>query len=428
MTKNDWYDAGDQIKKLVQDAIDSQDFSQLSNTITNVVNQTVDGLQSAIKENINGASQRNKYEYTNAEAADRIRSRMQKREKQSETGDGRERHRETEKPPRVSRAKLKVPGEITGRVMKWYGYSVGSMLGLALGILGVIAVTTGFGIAVPGGILALLCATHLAIGVGGSKRLGLASRYRRYKAVLGERTYCLIEELSSAVGQSSKYVRKDIKHMIQKGFFKEGRLAQKDTLLITDQSTYQQYLQTQTEYVHREALREEDKKNGNDKKKEDERSWEEEAGKQAKNLTPECRDLIREGKVYIRHVHECNERIPDSEMSAKLDRLELVITRIFREVEKNPDVAGDMKKMMSYYLPTTKKLLDAYCEMDAQPISGQNIDNTKKEIEASLDTINKAFENLLDSFFEETAWDISSDITVLQTMLAQEGLTGKDFQ
>ena len=87
-----------------------------------------------------------------------------------------------------------------------------------------------------------------------------------------------------------------------------------------------------------------------------------------------------------------------------------------------------MKKMMSYYLPTTKKLLDAYCEMDAQPISGQNIENTKKEIEASLDTINKAFENLLDSFFEETAWDISSDITVLQTMLAQEGLTGKDFQ
>ena len=43
--------------------------------------------------------------------------------------------------------------------------------------------------------------------------------------------------------------------------------------------------------------------------------------------------------------------------------------------------------------------------------------------------INIAFENLLDSFFKETAWDVSTDISVLKTMLAQEGLTGgKDFQ
>jgi 5-bromo-4-chloroindolyl phosphate hydrolysis protein len=83
--------------------------------------------------------------------------------------------------------------------------------------------------------------------------------------------------------------------------------------------------------------------------------------------------------------------------------------------------------MMSYYLPTTSKLLDAYCELDEQPVAGQNIESTKKEIENALDTINTAFENLLDSLFEEKAWDISSDISVLNTMLAQEGLTGNDF-
>ena len=47
---------------------------------------------------------------------------------------------------------------------------------------------------------------------------------------------------------------------------------------------------------------------------------------------------------------------------------------------------------------------------------------TKKEIEESLDTINVAFEKLLDSLFQDTAWDVSSDISVLKTMLAQEGL------
>ena len=96
-------------------------------------------------------------------------------------------------------------------------------------------------------------------------------------------------------------------------------------------------------------------------------------------------------------------------------------------MEKDPEDAGELKKMMSYYLPTTKKLLDAYCEMDEQPIAGENVENTKREIENALDTLNTAFEKLLDGFFEEKAWDISSDIQVLQNMLAQEGLTGTDF-
>ena len=71
--------------------------------------------------------------------------------------------------------------------------------------------------------------------------------------------------------------------------------------------------------------------------------------------------------------------------------------------------------------------MDAYRDLDREPIAGESIVKTKKEIEDTLDTINQAFENLLNSFFEEKALDISSDISVLHTMLAQEGLTGKDF-
>ena len=82
---------------------------------------------------------------------------------------------------------------------------------------------------------------------------------------------------------------------------------------------------------------------------------------------------------------------------------------------------------MNYYLPTTRKLVDAYRDLDREPIAGESIVKTKKEIEDTLDTINQAFENLLNSFFEEKALDISSYISVLHTMLEQEGLTGKDF-
>ena len=79
--------------------------------------------------------------------------------------------------------------------------------------------------------------------------------------------------------------------------------------------------------------------------------------------------------------------------------------------------------MMDYYLPMTVKLLNAYSDMDAQPVQGETIRASKHEIEQTLDTLNLAFEKLLDSVFEDTALDVSSDISVLQTLLAQEGLT-----
>ena len=93
------------------------------------------------------------------------------------------------------------------------------------------------------------------------------------------------------------------------------------------------------------------------------------------------------------------------------------------EAEADPEAVDDIRKLMEYYLPTTVKLLEAYEQLDAQPEAGENIRQAKEEIEKTLDTLNTAFEKLLDSLFEDVAWDISSDISVLETMLAQEGLT-----
>ena len=87
----------------------------------------------------------------------------------------------------------------------------------------------------------------------------------------------------------------------------------------------------------------------------------------------------------------------------------------------------DLKRLMNYYLPVTVKLLDAYEDMDRQPVQGENIRSSKKEIEDTLDTLNSAFEKLLDSVFKDVAWDVSSDISVLNTVLAQEGLKEDDF-
>ncbi|MCD8104272.1 MAG: 5-bromo-4-chloroindolyl phosphate hydrolysis family protein [Lachnospiraceae bacterium] len=459
MTRNDWYEAGDRIKRLVQDAVDTGDFSQLGNTIADVVTDTVDGLQDAIRENLGGQDSRRSgqdgngqgyaggsgqsdsgYDQTYRGSADRVRRAYERAGGASSqdgwaggsaggstftrSGFGTSRHF---KPPVPGR---KVPGELGSKAMKYIGFGMGVLFGSVLALEAAAAVVMGdFLVFAAGGLTTgLFCAGSLLLGAAGQRRLGLSRRFRRYQEVIGARTYCMIEELAGGIGGTSKFVRKDLKNMIRRGYFPVGYLDRKETLLITDQSTYQQYIQAEEEYAKRQSEQEAKRPAESDESGQaaDEKGTDGDT-KEAAKLSPEHQALIEEGQKYIRHIRECNDRIPGEEMSAKLDRLELVVTRIFREAQKNPDAVSDLRKMMSYYLPTTRKLLDAYCDLDDQPIRGQNIETTRREIEEALDTINVAFENLLDSLYEEQAWDISSDISVLNSMLAQEGLTGDGF-
>ena len=425
MTKKDWQEAGDQIRDLVQNAIDSGNYSELSNTITDVVNSAVDGVQDVLKNSLSdlgrqqacggwskrpedlAGAERKSDRY--AQSHDTVRRRQEAAERIRKSMQGKEYH----PVPRT-----KTPGLIAGKAMKWTGYSLGGMFAVTAGILAIVSGATGAELVLPMGIIDIFLVASVALGIKGSRQEGLAKRFRRYQQVIGERTFCLIEELSAAIGKKPKFVQKDLRKMIRDGFFPQGYLDKKETCLITDQQTYQQYLQTEKAY---EARAQEVQTDGR------------KAGAQqasASTAAPhgsEYQELLAEGQSYIRHIHTCNDKIEDPVISEKLDRMEMIVTRIFTEAGRNPDIADDLKKMMSYYLPTTKKLLDAYCELDEQPVPGENIETTKQEIAATLDTLNNAFAKLLDDLFEEKAWDISSDISVLNTMLAQEGLTEGAF-
>lgn len=425
MTKKDWQEAGDQIRDLVQNAIDSGNYSELSNTITDVVNSAVDGVQDVLKNSLSdlgrqqicggwskrpedlAGAERKSDRY--AQSHDTVRRRQEAAERIRKSMQGKEYH----PVPRT-----KTPGLIAGKAMKWTGYSLGGMFAVTAGILAIVSGATGAELVLPMGIIDVFLVASVALGIKGSRQEGLAKRFRRYQQVIGERTFCLIEELSAAIGKKPKFVQKDLRKMIRDGFFPQGYLDKKETCLITDQQTYQQYLQTEKAY---EARAQEAQADGR------------KAGAQqasASTAAPhgsEYQELLAEGQSYIRHIHTCNDKIEDPVISEKLDRMEMIVTRIFTEAGRNPDIADDLKKMMSYYLPTTKKLLDAYCELDEQPVPGENIETTKREIAATLDTLNNAFAKLLDDLFEEKAWDISSDISVLNTMLAQEGLTEGAF-
>ena len=142
----------------------------------------------------------------------------------------------------------------------------------------------------------------------------------------------------------------------------------------------------------------------------------------------EVQEVLDAGEAYLRQIRKCNDDIPGEEISAKIYRIEHLVQQIFIRVKEHPEAVSDIRKMMEYYLPTTVKLLEAYAKLDAQSVQGEHITRSKREIEEVLDTLNVAFEKLLDNLFQDTAWDVASDISVLETMLAQDGLTKEDFR
>lgn len=137
---------------------------------------------------------------------------------------------------------------------------------------------------------------------------------------------------------------------------------------------------------------------------------------------PKIEALLRERDLAIGEMQRLNQSIEDPHISAQIDQLEKTASKIIDHVVAHPEKLSQIRKFMNYYLPTTIKLLNAYDRMGSAGISGENIDGTMKKIEDMLDTIIQSFEKQLDSLFANEALDISSDITVMENLLAQEGL------
>ena len=295
----------------------------------------------------------------------------------------------------------KTGAKVIGGILKsFFGFCGTSFFGLAmLGCILAGELLTMLPASITCGVLLGLNCWMLSSGVS---TMGIVSRFRTYRKMLGKKTQCALEKLARAVGKDVPFVRKDVTKMISQGYFLEGHLDHEQNHLITSDITYREFEQARLRL---------------------EQARQQKAAEEANRPDPRVQEVLDKGNAFIARIRKCNDDIPGESVSAKIDRIEQIVRRIFDRVRTNPEVIPDLKKLMDYYLPMTVKLLTAYADMDAQPVQGENIQNSKREIEGTLDTLSVAFEKILDELFQETALDISSDISVLNAMLAREGLT-----
>lgn len=131
----------------------------------------------------------------------------------------------------------------------------------------------------------------------------------------------------------------------------------------------------------------------------------------------ELDQMIAQGQGALDEMRRLNDSIQDAAISAQIERLSQVSDKIFQQVQKNPSQLPQIRKFMSYYLPTTLKLLENYASFEEAGVSGENLSQAKAKIEKTMDSIVAGFEHQLDELYRTDAMDIDSDIRVMETML-----------
>lgn len=281
-------------------------------------------------------------------------------------------------------------------------------------ILGAVAAFASLtGVLVLFAVGALGCA---ALAYAGARKLQLAAAFDRYRNLIGGRQACSIAELASGSATREGKVRSNVKAMISKGMLKQASLDEaNDMLFLTRQAAEQHRIAGEaSELQQRQRSLAQSVKPKDDE--------------DAARITPDAQRVLDKGEAFIAAIREGNDAIPDEEVSQALGRIEHLVRAIVDTATANPEVIDDLDQLMDYYLPTTVKLLDTYRELEGQPVQTNATRKSKQEIKGALDSLGAAFEKLLDSLFHDKAIDVSSDISVLNTVLAQDGLTENPFE
>lgn len=135
---------------------------------------------------------------------------------------------------------------------------------------------------------------------------------------------------------------------------------------------------------------------------------------------------IEEGREQLKRL--CENTTGDPAIDGPLSRMYESGMKVFRTVADKPGKAPQVRKFMNYYLPTTAKLMEHYHTLSKVDMDGGNIEKALSDIRGSMGMIADAFEKQLDNLYREETLDVSSDIDVMETMIAADGLTDDGVQ
>ena len=239
-------------------------------------------------------------------------------------------------------------------------------------------------------IIPLLCFTAVGLGLLGAGLLKRRTvhRYRGYLAMIGSHKVMSVSALSSATGSAPAKVRDDLEDMLDDGFFPKGFLDYGSDRLVVDGNGLEEAPAPQAE--------------------------------------PQPAPKAQEEDAILAEIRAVNDAVANEKVSAQIDQIGTITAKILDYQRSHPDSAPQLHSFLSYYLPTTLKILRAYGQLESQEVSGENITAAMARIEGMMDKVVEGFEKQLDLLFQGDAMDITADVAVLERMLAKDGLSDQE--
>ena len=127
--------------------------------------------------------------------------------------------------------------------------------------------------------------------------------------------------------------------------------------------------------------------------------------------------------AILEEIRAINADIDNPKLNQQIDRIGVITAKVFEYQRSHPQKSNQLHSFLSYYLPTTLKILRAYAQLEDQEVDGENISAAMERIEGMMDKVVEGFEKQLDQLFQGDALDITADVEVLERMLAKDGLS-----
>ena len=135
---------------------------------------------------------------------------------------------------------------------------------------------------------------------------------------------------------------------------------------------------------------------------------------------------LETARRFVQVLEKEQQLMQDPQAREELEQMQKTAAAICDWLEAHPESLPKARRFAEYYIPTTLKLLHTYNDVQGQ--QGANAESIRRDIAGILHTLNQAFDNLYDNLLSDVAMDVSSEIAALEGMLANDGLTGRDFQ
>lgn len=245
-----------------------------------------------------------------------------------------------------------------------------------------------------------------------SQQLDMISKdYTRFLRELGHNTVIPIRDLASSVQKSEEDTIKELMYMMSKGYFKQARIVENNSLFLLDIPTFKLYKNQKNQMQN--LSHEENKKIAQDAS--------------TKTNKDKAEEIIKITSKEITSINLDISRIKNRNFLEKVIEIKKTIENITNIIKRYPEKAYVLDKFIEYYLPTTVKLIDAYTEYEIMESNDSKIKNSLAEIESSIEIINEAFEKIQLELMEDRTMDIKTDIDTMKILLNQEGYLEKDW-